>query len=610
MVPFSLVGFAGLPFDIGECVVKCCGKTAEAFAAGSLRADRSLLLASCFGHEALDFVFSHRHCTDAKADAALCTINLDDTRLDILTDLECIAHLLDAAVGNLRDVDETIDAIFELDKRAEGSDLRNLALDDGTDRELLGDIVPRILLSLLEAERDALLLRIDVENDRLDFLTLLEALGRMVDLARPAHIADVDHTVDTLFELDERTVSREVADLARNLRTGREALLHRIPRIVLGLADAEGDLLVFDVDRENDHLDFIAHGEHVGSARDALGPAELGNVDEAFDSGSDLDERAVGGEIDHLARNARSDGELIKNVAPGILLGLLETERDALAVAIDIENHDFELLSDLEHFARVLDAAPAHVGDVEKSVDAVEIDERAEVGDILHAAGADLVLLEARQELRLLLGESALDEFAARNDEIAALVGNLDDLEIVGLTDVGLKLLDGSDFNLAAGQERFDVVDLDEQTAADGALDRTVDDTSLDVTLEDLFPADLVVGALLGDFDHAGLVVFKLDQHDGDLVADLDAGFAEFAEGHGTFRLVTDVDENVVTLDCAYGSFDDGTVLEFGFLTGGGEYFRHRGRPLRRSHRLTNCHFVSLLWFTCVHGFLPCPPRF
>ena len=79
-------------------------------------------------------------------------------------------------------------------------------------------------------------------------LPLLEALGRVVDLARPAHVADVDHAVDALFELDERAVRREVANLALDLRANREAVLDRIPGVRLGLADAEGDLLVLDRD--------------------------------------------------------------------------------------------------------------------------------------------------------------------------------------------------------------------------------------------------------------------------------------------------------------------------------------------------------------------------
>ena len=248
---------------------------------------------------------------------------------------------------------------------------------------------------------------------------------------------------------------------------------------------------------------------------------------------------------------------------------------------------------------------------MEETVDRVlDGDERAEVGDVLHAALADLALLEAREELRLLLRLHALDELAARDDEVAALVGNLDDLELVGLPDVGLELLDGSDLDLAAGEKRLDVVDLDEKAAPDRALDRAGDDAALDVALLYLVPADLVVRRALGEDDHAGLVVLELAEHHRDLVAHLGRGvLAEFGHVDGTDRLVADVDHHVVALDCADGAFNEAPVPELRLLPGACEHLRHRGGLLSRRSRLPDCHYVFLS--VCFdRGFLPRPPRF
>ena len=245
----------------------------------------------------------------------------------------------------------------------------------------------------------------------------------------------------------------------------------------------------------------------------------------------------------------------------------------------------------------MLDARPAHVGDVEETVDRViDRDERAEVGDVLHAALADLALLERGEELGLLLGLDALDELAAGNDEVAPLVGNLDDLEVVGLPDVGLEVLDGSDFDLAAGEERLHVVDLDEETAPDGALDRAGDDASLDIALEDLLPADLLVRGALGEDDHAGLVVLELAEHNRDLVAGLDFGtLSELGDVDRASALVTDVDDDVVALDCAYGAFYEATVLELRLLPCLGEKLRHYGGLFSLGSRLSDCHLCFAL---------------
>src|SRR5262249_3398847 len=77
------------------------------------------------------------------------------------------------------------------------------------------------------------------------------------------------------------------------------------------------------------------------------------------------------------------DGVAVVDRIPRIFLGLLETQGDLFLVLVDVENLDFHFLIDLEQLAGVADAVPAHVGDVEQAVDAAQIHERAEVGDVL-----------------------------------------------------------------------------------------------------------------------------------------------------------------------------------------------------------------------------------
>src|SRR5207253_10985038 len=113
-----------------------------------------------------------------------------------------------------------------------------------------------------------------------------------------------------------------------------------------------------------------------------------------------------------------------------ICLELLEAERDALALPIDVEHLDLELGADLHHLARMRDAAPRHVGDVEQAVHAAEIDERAEVGDVLDDALPHLILFELLHQLLALAGALALEDHSARDDDVAAALVQLDDLEL------------------------------------------------------------------------------------------------------------------------------------------------------------------------------------
>ena len=78
---------------------------------------------------------------------------------------------------------------------------------------------------LFDAERDALVGLVHFEHDGFDFVALLEDFGRMIDLARPGNVGDVDHAVDAFFQFDERAVAGEVANLAFDLGAGG-ILLH------------------------------------------------------------------------------------------------------------------------------------------------------------------------------------------------------------------------------------------------------------------------------------------------------------------------------------------------------------------------------------------------
>ena len=103
---------------------------------------------------------------------------------------------------------------------------------------------------------------------------------------------------------------------------------------------------------------------------------------EPFDSVEDLDERA---ECDHLGDGAL---ELVADVVgvddplPRILLGLLEPQRDALPVAVDVEHLDRDRIPDRQDLARMVDMGPRKLRDVNQTVDPIEVDERPEVDDV------------------------------------------------------------------------------------------------------------------------------------------------------------------------------------------------------------------------------------
>ncbi len=86
----------------------------------------------------------------------------------------------------------------------------------------------------------------------------------------------------------------------------------------------------------------------------------------------------------------------------------LDAKRDAFFLLVDVEHLHLELLADLEQFARVAEAGLGHVGDMQEAVDAVEVDEGAEVGDVLDRVGNLVADLHAAEEGLTLLESARL----------------------------------------------------------------------------------------------------------------------------------------------------------------------------------------------------------
>ena len=105
-----------------------------------------------------------------------------------------------------------------------------------------------------------------------------------------------------------------------------------------------------------------------------------------------------------------------------------------------------------------------------QAVDAAQVDEGAEVGDVLDRPLADLADLDLLEELLLLLLAGDLDQLAAADHDVAPALVDLEDHALDVLIDVIGDVGGAADVDLAGGQEDVDA-DVDQQPALDLARD-------------------------------------------------------------------------------------------------------------------------------------------
>ena len=80
---------------------------------------------------------------------------------------------------------------------------------------------------------------------------------------------------------------------------------------------------------------------------------------------------------------------------PRVVAAVLVAQADLAGLLVDLLDLDFDLLANLQDLAGMVDPLPAHLADVDQTVDAAQIDERAEVlqtadGPLAELTGGEL----------------------------------------------------------------------------------------------------------------------------------------------------------------------------------------------------------------------------
>src|ERR1043166_256861 len=410
-----------------------------------------------------------RDVRDAEHDAAMDGIDFHHPQVELhrlVHEIRRRLHVLAARV-ELRQRDEALDVVADVHHDALVHQAHDGARQLHADRIVLADLEPRILLGLLEPEADALVLGVDVQDHDVDRVALLHDFRRMLNALRPAHVGNVNQAVDPRLDFDEGAEAGQVAHLSIDPRADRIPLRQHHPRILLRLLHAERDLLFAWIDLEHHRLDRLADAHELRRVTHIAGPAHLADVHQAFDPRLQLDERAVVGDRHDLARDAGADRILLGDILPRIRMQLLQPEANALPGPIDIEDLDLELLADLHHLRRMGHASPRHVGDVQQAVHAAEVDERTEVGDVLDHAFARLVDLELLHQLFALARPLVLENDTTRDDDVAATLVELDDLELELLAEQLVDVRNAAERDLRAWEERVDAHEVDDHPALD-----------------------------------------------------------------------------------------------------------------------------------------------
>ena len=202
-----------------------------------------------------------------------------------------------------------------------------------------------------------------------------------------------------------------------------------------GLLDREADATASEVEIDDLDPQFLTGRDDLLGRIDVM-RAHLGDVHEALDAVTHLHEATELHELGDTAVDELTDLVAAGELLPRILLRCLQRQADPLAFEVDVENLDRDGVAHGHDGTRVVDVLPRQLADVDEAVHAAEIDERTERHDARHHTLTDLARLEVGEEAVAALLLRLFEEGATAEDDVVAVLVELDDLGLHGLAHV------------------------------------------------------------------------------------------------------------------------------------------------------------------------------
>ena len=161
----------------------------------------------------------------------------------------------------------------------------------------------------------------------------------------------------------------------------------------------------------------------------AIGPIHFRNVNQAFDTLFDLCETTVVCQVGHTSHGARTFRISLGNSNPWIFTELLEPKGYAVTLAVKLENFNVDLVTNCDDLTRMLDSLPGHICNVKQAVNTTKVNERTVIGKVLDDTFDFLAFLQGFQQRFALYTVLCFKDCSSGNDNIVALLVQLDHLE-------------------------------------------------------------------------------------------------------------------------------------------------------------------------------------
>src|SRR5690554_2682417 len=515
------------------------------------------------------FLFINILGLDGEVDDAVLAVDRDDLGFDFVTFVQHVTGIFHFIAADFRSFQDSFYIVSQRDGGSLGVNRLDCAFHDSALLVQLDKLRERIAVQLLDAQGDTLALRIDRQDNCFDLVAFLVLANSFFARLVPGDVRQVNQTVDAAIQTDKDTEISDGLDLTGDLVALVELAGELFPGVSMALLDTQGDTTTLFVDIQNHDFNFVANLNHFGRMDVLVGPIHFGNVNQTFHTFFQLSEAAVVGQVGNTRHNAGTFRITGLDIDPGIGAQLLQTQGNTVALAVELQNFYIDFVAHIDDFARVLDALPSHIGNVQQTIHTAQVDEGAVVGEVLDDTFCFHTFLQGSQQRFTLCTVFSFQNRAAGYDHVVTLLVELDNLEFQFLAFQVGGVTDRTDIDQGTRQERTNAVYVNGEATLDLAIDNAFDHSLFFESLLQVFPGFSALRLLTGQTGFTETVFHRVESYI-NLVSDLDIQSSGVVKELGSrdhaFGFQTGMNSYPVAIDVNDRSLDNRTRLHINFF--------------------------------------------
>merc|ERR1712072_461629 len=288
-----------------------------------------------------------------QADHAVLAVNDGDSSFNFIAFVQNVTCIFNTVTADFRGFQRSFDTRSQLNGCAFGINCDDLTGHDSAFVVFSNELRERIAFQLLHAQRDTLTLRVDRQDNGFQFVAFLVVTNRFFAVVVPGNVRQVNQTVDTTIQTDKDTEVSDGLDLTGDLVAFNKLSTEGFPWVHGALLDTQRNTTTFFVDIQNHHFHFVAQLDNFAWVDVLVGPVHFRNVYQTFNTFFQLSETAVVSRVGHACLNTGTFWVASVDAHPWIVAQLLQTQRNAVTLTVELQDFNVDLVTNSNDFAWV-----------------------------------------------------------------------------------------------------------------------------------------------------------------------------------------------------------------------------------------------------------------